>query len=412
MPKDITSPFTPGKPVSIDLFVGRQKELERLNMRLAAASSGRLEVLFLTGERGIGKSSLATFARVLGERQHQMVGVHTFLGGANSVDELVRRVFDHLLRDTVDQPWFSKISQLFGDRIKQIDLFGLTVEFGATPQDIQHLSRQFAPALRNVMQRLDNERKGVFLILDDINGLASSLEFANWLKSLVDEIATSQKPLSLCLMLVGTDDRRQSLIQLQPSLARIFDIIQIESWSPEETRQFFKRSFDRVGVSVEDPAMKLLVHYAGGLPMLAHEIGDAVFSADTDYVIDSRDAIGGVFIAADIVGRKHLEPQVFHAIRSQRYRTILRKICQHADISYSFSRASAVGHLSEAEKGVFDNFLKRMVRLGVLERDSEGGVGLYRFTNDLHHLYFTLESARALGGAGRSDEDEAETAGQ
>ena len=41
------------------------------------------------------------------------------------------------------------------------------------------------------------------LVLDDINGLARSDEFANWLKSFVDTVATAKKPLPLFLLLVG-----------------------------------------------------------------------------------------------------------------------------------------------------------------------------------------------------------------
>jgi len=60
------------------------------------------------------------------------------------------------------------------------------------------------------------------LIFDDINGLASSAQFANWFKSLVDELATSSKPLPLSLALVGLSERRQQLIAVQPSLDRVF----------------------------------------------------------------------------------------------------------------------------------------------------------------------------------------------
>ena len=41
------------------------------------------------------------------------------------------------------------------------------------------------------MDSLKGHRRALFLILDDINDLAGSEEFANWLKSMVDEIATS-----------------------------------------------------------------------------------------------------------------------------------------------------------------------------------------------------------------------------
>jgi hypothetical protein len=275
-----------------------------------------------------------------------------------------------------------------------VGLFGISVEFEAPAQDLRRMVHDFAPALRNLVDRVKDEKRGIFLVLDDINGLASSPDFANWLKSLVDEIATSQKPLPLYLLLVGLEERRQSLIELQPSLARIFDLVEIRAWSEEETRTFYQNAFPRIGMKIEEPALDLLTRFAGGLPVLAHEIGDAAFNLDTDGRIDKSDAASAVLAAADIVGRKHLEPQVFNAIRSPRYRSILRKLAK-GPFGVRFERGEALKRLAREEVQVFDNFLRRMSQLGVVSKDPERGAGAYRFTNLLHYLYFQMEAERA-----------------
>ena len=393
MPKDY-SPFTPGQPVPLEFFVGRVPEIEKLRNLTRAAASGQLKVVFLTGERGIGKSSLVAYVRAAVERNDRALGLHTFLGGINCLEEAVRRIFDRLLNESLEYSWYEKIKQFFGDHIRQVGLLGITVEFKPSPEDLSRILHNFASALRKLMQKLEEEKKVIFLALDDINGLASSPTFANWLKSLVGEIATSPKPLPLCLVLVGLEERRQSLIELQPSLSRVFDIIDVKVWCEDETKEFFRNAFARVNVPVEDRALSLLSRFAGGLPVIAHEIGDATFNADTDDRIDEKDALKGVFAAADIVGRKHLEPQVFQAIRSTRYRTILRKIAKKPfDVAFTASELRSL--LAAEEIKVWHNFLSRMKELGVLEPDPERGRGAYRFKNHLHYLYFWLEAERA-----------------
>lgn len=394
MASDATSPFTPGLPVPIEFFVGRLEEIKRLREKLARAQKGYLDVSFLVGERGIGKSSLASFVRNLSERDSRFLGLHTFLGGVTSLEEMVRRVFDRLLKESVGTRWHDKIKRFFGNHIQEVGLFGISVEFKAPNQELTRMVHDFAPALRNLVDRIKDEKTGLFIILDDINGLASSAAFAEWLKSLVDDIATSQKPLPLCLLLVGLEERRQSLIERQPSLARVFDLIEIKAWSNEETKTFYENAFSRVGIPVDDEPLRLLVRYAGGLPVLAQEIGDAVFKADQDGRIDGRDALQGIITAADIVGRKHLEPQVFQAIRSAKYRAILRALARRP-FEYQFQRADALARLSGDEKRVLDNFLRRMTQLGVIVRDQDKGLGAYRFANMLHYLYFWLEAERA-----------------
>jgi RNAse (barnase) inhibitor barstar len=233
------------------------------------------------------------------------------------------------------------------------------------------------------------------LVLDDIDGLAMSPDFANWLKSLVDEIATSVQPLPLCLVLVGLEERRQELIQLQPSLARIFNLIEIKAWSKEETETFFREAFSKVGITVDDDALEQwLIRFAGGLPVLAHEVGDAAFDADSDGRIDKSDALKGVLDAAEVVGRKHLQPQIMAAIRSARYRSILRKLAKEP-LELNFHRREVLEILSGDEIRVFDNFVRRMVQLGVVKRDQERGRGAYSFANLLYHTYFWMEAERA-----------------
>ena len=243
MPKDISSPFTPGRPVPVEFFVGRLQEIDRLRRKVGHAVNGQLQIGFLVGERGIGKSSVASFVRYLCERELNVLGLHAFLGGVTSLEEMVRRIFDRLLNEAAGTTWHEKVKGLFGNYISEVGLFGISLAFRAPEKDLRRLADDFAPALRNLVDKIKEDKKGILLILDDINGLASSVDFANWLKSLVDEISTSRKPLPLSLLLAGLEDRRESLIALQPSLARVFDLIEIRSWSDQETRQFFTNAF-------------------------------------------------------------------------------------------------------------------------------------------------------------------------
>ncbi len=318
MPRDARSPFSPGQPVPFEFFVGRLREIKRLEARAAkSAANGRPEVEFLVGERGIGKSSLASVVRLLAERQHQALGVHTFLSGALSLEDMVRAVFDRLLKATVDTSLFDRLKDLFGKYVRKVGLFSLSLEFAPPPDELGSLVRNFAHALRGVLDRLKGDKKLLVLVLDDLNGLAYQAPFANWLKSLVDEMATADTPFPVFLLLVGIEERRQALIEQQPSLDRVLDPVDIHPWSPEEAREFYSQAFSKVGIALEPQALDALTHYAGGLPVLAHEIGDAAFNLDTDNRIDAKDATTAIRTAADVVGRKYLQPKVIERSEKQ-----------------------------------------------------------------------------------------------
>ena len=65
-------------------------------------------------------------------------------------------------------------------------------------------------------------------------------------------------------------------------------MVEIEKLSDKEVEQFFSQAFDSVGMKVKAEAMKLMVQFSSGLPLLMHEIGDAVFWVDSDGIIDKR----------------------------------------------------------------------------------------------------------------------------
>jgi len=208
MTKDY-SPFTPGIPVPIEFFMGRLPELQALTGKGKAALSGRIERVFVSGPRGIGKSSFCRVARQILAKEG-MLGVHVFLGGAHTLEEMVRRTFDALLAETRERSWFGKLKKLFGRHIEEADIFGLSIRFRADERELSRLVYDFAPALRNILQETSEEVKGLFLIFDDLDSLAREAAFAEWLKSLVDSIATSDKPLPLLLALVGLSERAAS----------------------------------------------------------------------------------------------------------------------------------------------------------------------------------------------------------
>ena len=384
-----SSPFRPGQPIPAEFFVGRRDAIERLSGLVRAANRGVFKTGFITGERGIGKSSLASFVRHLCERESRATGCHVYLGGVHDLHDMAHRTFDRLLKDSIDRPWHQKVVEFFGDRVRKVGLFGVSIELALTPQDLRTIAGSFTRSVRQLMRSLE-QRTSLLLILDDINGLASSADFAHWLKSIVDEVATSEQETPLCILLVGLEERRQALTHHQPSLARVFNLVDIAPWSDDEVVQFYRDSFAAGNAVVPVADLRSLTTYTGGLPVLAHEIGDAVWHVARAQTIEHQEVVRGVVRAAEIIGRKLLEPQIFRAIQSDRYRSILRKMADEPS-RMRFRRGELAARLTQEEGQVLDNFLRRMRRLGAIQADPEVHGG-YRFPNRLHALYYWMES--------------------
>ncbi len=388
------SPFTPGTPVPPELFVGRKQQLEEAAGYMERAASGRLENLFLVGERGIGKSSFAAYLRRVAEIEKNMLGVHVFLGAVDTLEEMTQRIFEGLLREVrTESSLFEKVRGLFGKHIEKLDLFGVSVRFAPPKDKLEALVNEFPHAVYNFLDQVKSERRGLFIALDDINGLAREKAFADWYKSFVDYTAVHFDRFPVLVVLVGLPDRWEQMTNLQASLARVFRMVRIERLADEEVSEFFQRAFGSVQVEVEPKALDVLVQFSSGYPILMQEIGDAVYAVDSDGKVDIEDANLGILTAANRVGYRYLEPRVYRTVRSPRYRSILRKLGQHG-IRRNFTRREVESWLNEEEKRVFSNFLRRMRELGVIERDLEGGPGAYRFVNEIYPVYIWMEAMR------------------
>ena len=384
-----TSPFRPGRPSPIELFVGRSTEIERLRGMVRRSAQGNLSIGFVTGERGIGKSSLAAFVRHLVEQQSYAVGCHVYLGGVDGVPEMLRRTFHRLLTESIDKPWHQQIRSCLGNRLQSAGLFGVTLDLKLSNHDLESLASDFVPSIKSLLNDLPEPKQSIFLVLDDINGLARSEAFANWLKSSVDEYATSAPGAGLCILVVGLEERRQELVARQPSLARVFELIDIAPWTDAEVSDFYRQSFQRGAATVAEHNVATLVQYTGGMPVLAHEIGDAVWRTAKTLRITGNEVVRGIVLAAEVIGSKLLEPGIFRALQSERYRSILRQI---ADLPrMHFRRSEVLARLAGHDRRALDSFLRRMKDLGAIEADPETRGG-YRFPNRLHALYFFMES--------------------
>ena len=392
------SPFRPGQPADLDLFVGRSAQIARVREMINIAGNNRFQIAFLTGDRGIGKTSLAAFVRYLVERDEAAATSHVMLGGVDSLDTFVRSTLEHIIKDNAGKSWYKSVIDIFGQHVESVGLFGVSVRLRFTSDEMREIADSFPEALRRIQAIAAQNRPSLFIVLDDIDSLAGLPAFANWLKSVVDAIAIDRNPTNVAILLVGLEETRRQLISLQPSLARIFDVIDISPWDSDESEEFFRSYFESVGGEVSSGALHQMAGMAGGLPVVAHEIGDAVYRSTSEYPVSQLDAIRGVLVAAESIGNKMLKPQIIEALHSQRYREILR-VLPEQPLDDAFKRSELIDRLPPDSAKSVDAFLKRMRALGAIVQVPEHGRGVYRFTNPAHYLYFWQQSYSARNGS-------------
>jgi hypothetical protein len=126
-------------------------------------------------------------------------------------------------------------------------------------------------------------------------------------------------------------------------------VAHIDPMSEAESREFFGRAFGSVQMEVTEEAMDILCRYSGGLPKLMHLLGDAAYWIAPGTEVDAHVAAQATWAAAEDVGRKFVDLQVYRALRSQDYRRILKKLAR-ADFDLTFRKADIAQGLSQEER--------------------------------------------------------------
>ena len=359
---------------------------------------GKNENIFLTGERGIGKSSLASLCKSLAYEKYKLVSTHCFLGTVQGVSELCRSILQGLLDENPEKSFLDKVKAIAGRYIEELKvelpLFGpkIRVCLKKEPTEIEDLRLNFFSIFKDLYESIQEKHRGFAIILDDLNGATRVPGVALFLKSFIDKLAGSI-PLLFCL--VGVEERMADLITEQESVARIFRTVELGTMSKEECVEFYKKTFLNSGISFEDQALHLMAEYSGGIPTLLQEIGEATFYADIDNRIDRQDAIAGVTDASEVVGKKYINRQVFEEIRSDARRKILLKVVQSLKpLSAPVMRKNVLPVLTDKERRDFDNLLRRMEVLDILKKGDERGK--YVFQNRLFPVYMRMSLAKKI----------------
>lgn len=395
------SPFVPDQPVPVELFAGRQAQISHIMQRgVGQVATGKPVTIFLEGDYGIGKTSLAKLTQYAAERDHGLLGIYATLEGAKTLDD----VGTAILKATVESSSLcpsvqAKVRDFLADFIREVNIFGFAkLDMTALKKAAPSITMGLLSFLQQTVSRVkDSGIKGVFLVLDEINGIAANPDFAQYLKATVDRNAqvTLESPtLPLLLMVCGVAQRRRQLIAAHESVARIFDVVSIDRFSDDEMREFFTKTFeDEANIKVKSGAMKILVEYSAGFPKFMHLIGNAAFWRDRDGVIDEDDAHYAAIDAADELGRKYLDQQVYKALQSGTYLSILSKIAQKG-LGMRFIKNEIAAQLNNEERRKFNNFLQKMKKLRVLE--SGDTIGEYNFSSPMVGLYIWLQARRAF----------------
>ena len=174
---------------------------------------------------------------------------------------------------------------------------------------------------------------------------------------------------------------------IYPPIANIFQFLELPTLSEEDSELMFRKALKSISLHYKEDALEMMVKHSGDFPLLLHEIGEAVYWCDKDGILDKKDVIDGLIVAADSLGSKQFRHLLYKRIRNPVYRKILFQLAKMPSQTIITTKLLQ-SFFSNPKKDKMSAFVKRMVFLNVFKHVAPGS---YRFSSELLRLYLLLE---------------------
>ena len=254
----VAEAFSPSAPVSRrDLFAGRTQQMEDLIDTVY--ERGQHAVIY--GERGVGKTSIATVMSSVFDGHETQLGLRVNCDSSDTYGSLWKKVFEQLRELTPAH--FDPVDG--GAARSIIDLTAETDDIH--PNDVRRVFAELA-ATKECVIFIDE--------FDTLRDPTASRLFADTIKMLSDQLVPAT------IVLVGVADDLDELIEEHGSVRRALVQIHMPRMSNEELGEIVEQGLELLSMKCEPDALDHITYLAQGVPHYTHLLAQAAARAAID----------------------------------------------------------------------------------------------------------------------------------
>jgi uncharacterized protein len=257
---EMASLLSPARPIqSVEYLRGRDKELERISRALFAP--GRH--IFIYGDRGIGKSSLAAAAAAQVQSADS-----PYIDVSCSTDSTFRSIIANIGTQA------SKLSRVHKTKTTKSAGFELRflragVASEVSENDLHDVVRTVGDAVELLREVSVIHSDRPVVVIDEFDRMADSKEralFADLVKQLGD------KAVNITFFFTGVAPTLDQLLGAHPSAIRQFETIELEKLNWTARWNITVNALERFGVEIEDNIRIRIAAVSDGYPYYVHLI--------------------------------------------------------------------------------------------------------------------------------------------
>lgn len=352
------------------------QELEKIENILYQAKYGNAVNFVLSGERGIGKSSLLIFTNYLakGELNHDEVRFHYLTIQVNldkntNLFQLAKKIKSEISRSLQENDPVKKACNNCWKYVKQIEIQG--IKYNERTIDNDELMDEIIYSLIDTAKEaVKNGYDGILILLDEADN-AENAELGTFLKNLSEKLVV-ENCQRVIFGLAGLPKIKTNLFKDHPSSLRIFDIIELSTLTDKDVYSIVDsaikkaRDQNKMEFTITETAKHYIFKFSEGYPHFVQQIGASSFDflpmgkTEIDEKLVDKTFYDKENGALKKIGLRYYYDLYWNKIKEEKYREVLRimasigynKWVKKKDITKSFS--GGVKTLSNALSALTD----------------------------------------------------------
>lgn len=423
------NPFKPNYPVPHGLFVGRSSEIKRLQSQFLQTRAGQPTNFVITGERGIGKSSLLLFAKFIatggvpinGKKLNFLV-IDTDIDSNTSQLGLVKKIELGLRRELGESESARKFLSDAWSFIKRCEVAGVKINKIQESKLDETALEEFSYSLADICKRVTGHESGktifsssydgILILIDEADNSPPTLDLGSFFKLLTERLQR-RGCNNVMVGLAGLPEIRNILLSSHPSSLRIFEEIRLERLSEPEVNSVIDiclsdaNKKNSTPTTITNEARKILVKFSEGYPHFIQQFGYCAFAVDKDDNIDTADCFDGALGkggAMELIGDRYYRDKFYNKIQKESYRQVLRIMAEKGGKKWITKKE--IRSKFRGKETVLNNAIKALRDRHIII-SKEGVIGVYGlqywgfalwiklYTTDPEQLKLSLENAEA-----------------
>ncbi|MFK7699677.1 ATP-binding protein [Pseudomonas caspiana] len=408
------NPFKPNSPVSAGMFAGRVKEMQAFEKGLHQTKNGHGVNLLITGERGIGKSSLMNLHKCLAMglvtpvtdnyEKFNFVAVNVVISDRTSLVTFIKLIEKSISRELGKIETVRKFLSETWSFVQRIKVLDSSIEKSLSIDDSDLLIDDFAYSLSETCKRIANPEKGehakdgVVFLIDEADNASPSLHIGYFFKA-VTEMLQSHGCSNVMFVVAGLPEIVEKLAKSHESSIRIFTHLKVKELNFTDTKYVVDRGMaagnevNDVKTTIGELAKDHIATLSEGYPHFIQQFAYSAFDRNVDGEITMDDVLDGAFSeggAIDSIGTRYYASDYHSKIKSDEYRQVLSIM---ADNMNEWIKKSEIrSHFSGDDQTLTDALRALTNRKIILKNESK--MGEYRLQQRGFALWIKLFGSR------------------